>query len=100
MHEYERTALKEAVNARMRKIRTWLPQVMDAARQEVPGINLRAKDGHVAAQYVSRLLWNFKDPERVQTEPDADLFDVLVEKSVDAALYRLKERQKALERLG
>jgi hypothetical protein len=99
MHEFQRTELQEAVNARMRVIRGWIPQAMQAAQQEVPGIPLRARDGHSACQYISIMLWRFGDPERVQVEPDAALYDVLIEKTVDAALYRLRERQKALERL-
>lgn len=97
MDEFERNALKAAVNVRMRIIRSWIPQAVEVAQAEMPSIQLRPKDGFVACQYISRVLWNLRDPERVQTEPDQFLFDLLVEKLVDAAIYRVRERQRALE---
>jgi hypothetical protein len=95
MHEYEKLALKQAINERMNEIRPRVHFAIAEAQEQVSEGRVLVRDGFSGLRYVSRVLWREMDINFVRSVDAATLYDLLIEAAAGAARYRLKKLHEA-----
>ena len=93
MDKSTRTRLSQAASDRVRDMRGYLPQAMTEARGQLPpGILVRMSDGYSGLRYLSKVLFNTMDLEHVMYVPEPELYLLLVDGIVGAAMHRMKKQ--------
>jgi hypothetical protein len=90
MDDYERQVLSEAVNNRIRAVRSWIPQAVQEAGPLVREGPVQVRDGYSAVRYVNKVLWRSFDPDYVNTVDDLTLYYLFLEGVAGAARYRIR----------
>ena len=84
----------DKVNERVRAMRPSLQQAMVTAQTQVPEGQVVVKDGYAGLRYLSKVLYNTRDMYHVETVHPQELFLLLVDGIVGAAVHRIEKRQK------